>query len=171
MKTGPTSDRDCKPHSGAFPPGALVSPGSLCPCELHLGGMWPVPGRSLLIEAAGPGGGRAGGVMAMTVLVRPLSCDKGSFTVVPGGLRVGSARGQRSRPGLAPDLRCGLAEAVTGPGLVRSACSRTLSASSPCETGASSRSGCPSSCLCCCSTTVGPSAWPLHAESWRASRG
>lgn len=67
----------------------------------------------------------------------------------------------------------GVAETVTGPGLVRSACSRTHSASSPCETGASSRSGCPSSCLCCCSTTVGPSfgAAPLHTESWRASRG
>ena len=67
----------------------------------------------------------------------------------------------------------GVAETVTGPGLVRSACSRTLFASSPCETGASSRSGCPSSCLCCCSTTVGPSfrAAPLHTESWRASWG
>ena len=42
-----------------------------------------------------------------------------------------------------------------GPGLVRSACLLTPSGSFPCETGASSRSGCPFSCLCCCFTTVG----------------
>lgn len=43
----------------------------------------------------------------------------------------------------------------SGPGLVHSACLLTPSGSFPCETGASSRSGCPFSCLCCCFTTVG----------------
>lgn len=41
-----------------------------------------------------------------------------------------------------------------GPGLVHSACLLTPSGNFPCETGASSRSGCPFSCLCFYFTTV-----------------